>query len=819
MTLALALFLQTPKTLDLFLKEAKIPRALAVSAERTRAAKGTALAAYRRKEVRLGTVVAIVPIDNLQFDDGLRQSPNLYDGLPRDAKVLYLMSTLSAPQWREASGPGLGINSLSEDQRNVFRSILPNKVGWTRFQVGKDGRADKAIDKGVLDEKAVGGVRLRIERQLQLHTYLLDRENAYTFHQPNEEAGRPGDVAYERDDSEELDKKDAFGVAIRRTVPNVPKRGGLDTAALSAVVALPAKTTVRAALAQIGAASGREILADLRVADRSVLFEGGKARAGDLLDALALAVGGTYRRVGTAYELTFDVMGLGARKLRFALWKEGIQADVNQRMDAWRKAVAAGGGVANVDYEANGPLNPGPALRKRLERNPIGKVSEEPYSTDELTPELRAFLDRVNARTTTQKIRTDAITADSRLVYRFVLPNGSALPQEGYLGEVYQFGPGPFSIPENPIPPSPKIRLAAGAKASLALRAETVAEAAQAVGVAQAFGFGELWIETSRPEALAAATAGPLPVRLVVRPWSLPTGDDRTILGETGAAVAKRVATDPLWARLFSGSRRQTYPPSTLQAVDGNLLSPFDPRWPARRAALIALAKTPRLAGIVVMESMPHGYEAGDDFGQVGGYNRNLVESWAFGYDEPTRLAFLRAKGIDPIDVSNRSVYFDVDLRPEYFADDALRGSPSVYDGSDDTHAAMDGIGAAWSAFRGAANAREVKALLSGFPDLPIRVDFRIQNLTQPLQRGTVLLPWTRGEALPAYTEQFPPDRPDGLYLLPAPDPRAAQAMEDYGNTLKQIARRPESPIAIGLARIPAPRWTEFLGRWFERRG
>ncbi|RYG40406.1 hypothetical protein EON79_22655, partial [bacterium] len=85
---------QAPRTLAAYLDAHPVAASIVVAPETTRTGKGADLAAYRRKAVRLGSVTAIVPIENVRFDDDLAQPPNLYDGLPRESKVLYLMTTL-----------------------------------------------------------------------------------------------------------------------------------------------------------------------------------------------------------------------------------------------------------------------------------------------------------------------------------------------------------------------------------------------------------------------------------------------------------------------------------------------------------------------------------------------------------------------------------------------------------------------------------------------------------------------------------------------------------------------------------------------------
>jgi len=91
---------------------------------------------------------AIVPDTMVVIDDSMLQPPNLYDGLPRHSKVLYLLTTLTSQQWDAITGSGLGVADLTADQRAVFTSIMPKPLGEkTAPSPGRMSRLERSPTK------------------------------------------------------------------------------------------------------------------------------------------------------------------------------------------------------------------------------------------------------------------------------------------------------------------------------------------------------------------------------------------------------------------------------------------------------------------------------------------------------------------------------------------------------------------------------------------------------------------------------------------------------------------------------------------------
>lgn len=807
LALLLVLSPQEPATLAEYLKAHPESSGLTVNGEGTKAGgEGQGLARYGRKLVHLGGIAAVVPTTMVRFEESPQETPNLYDGLPRDEKVLYLMSLLDAEGWRRLGDAGLGLNDVHGEARAVLASLLPKHPVVERYRVGADYGFGPQLSRTELDERAAAGMRLRVVRDLDINLRLADVPNASSGFSPSfEERGKPGGTFAYRDPNHEDDEDKTYGVTIRTTVPNALKKGQLDTSRLGGAVTLPARTTVGEALARIGAATGREILADARVRGQSVAYPGGAARAGDLLDALAMAVAGTYRRVGGTTLLVSDVVGMGSRKLRLALWKESIDMEVRRRKLEWIGTVAKSGLAAAAHYPDDPTMQPTPEVERRVAASLKNPGQAEWFSPNELSPEQQAFLDRTTARHKNGSYLRDKVSVQTTMRYQFVMPDGTALQTEGFLGSDSQFVPHPAYAPMKPDPAVPMGANPEGALRPLVVRPGSSEEVRAALALAKAYGFTELWVETERAETLAEALRGGLPVRLYVRPWAAAGGGDRNVLGESGRAVAARQGTDPMWIDYAENRRMEVYPRLGPQLADGDLISPFDPAWPARRAAIAGLARTPGLAGVVLNDAAPNGYAAEEeDSATVGVYTRHLRESWAFGYDERARLAFFREKGIDPIDLWSFGIRYDVD--PD---------TPTFWRYADPR--AQETFGE-WTAFRAKANELALAALRTDLGDLPMLIDVRhALGALQP-DGQTTLAPWPRGGELPSTTEQFVPPIDGAVPIVSAPANRNSLAMTDFGNAVKRFAPMAEVPHAFDLTRVPAAAWDDLLRRWLKTR-
>lgn len=780
------------------------------------------LAEFDRKKVQLGSVTALVPKTMIVIDDSLKEDPNFYEGLPNDAKVLYLLRSLNGEQWRKVGSQGLALGDLQGEQKLVMESLLPKQFGWKAIRVGPDGGWGGEESSGVLTDRERSHVRLKVEKVVDFTVY-LKKDNAMSNFSTDRARANPGDLNYHRDEHGEFVQKAAFGLDIRTEEENKLKPSQLDYSAstLSSPIAVPQKATVGSILQHINSSCGLEIIPDFRIADRTVGFWGGKATAKDLLKALALSVEGTYRKVGSAYVLTSDIAGMGSRKYRLAYWEHLLQRETNRRMDQWRLEMGAMSGFSNVKFDSSSPVCPNDVLLEHIKKSDLGERPAE-ISTDLLTPGLRRFLDQWDQEYRLQPIRKDKVNVSSRVVFRYVLPNGIALTPEREIGSGSQFRPRPTYVPGSAQSNIPKVPVAVPPGMQLAFlgAAEDPEAAAKLVKNIGKHHGSFLWLDTHNADALRAAVeagkASKVDVGLGLRPWRWSSSNpDRTLAAEYGKAVIQRL-------RGIEEPRFNSPAPVDKVAV---WVSPTDPMVPALWRQYQTLASVQGIHGVALLETQPLGYEPKREewmslFGPL---------NWAsvcHGYTEDQRLRFLRQEAVDPIDIGDSGYWTTPDLRQTYFFDDGLRGMPSLFDGTDDTHPKTRKVGQLWREFLSAQNQKAIQGLLQAMGDKVTYMEPRIEAINVIGRNsfgGDRLIPWTVGSPLPVQPAQMrgPGSAEEaGFFRLPLPeDPMVPEAWMTLNGITALMNRGDVSPrfsLLLDLENIPNQKLGMVLDRWFK---
>lgn len=190
----------------------------------------------------------------------------------------------------------------------------------------------------------------------------------------------------------------------------------------------------------------------------------------------------------------------------------------------------------------------------------------------------------------------------------------------------------------------------------------------------RASGFNEVWfltpvgdaVELARlSDAVAAAKKHGLPARAVVygfrsrKPEDAPLAD-QNVLGETASEMLRRLGRAPAAPKpsplkltnigtaddLKETDRQE----AERQAGDGEWLRPGADSIKARAEAIAPIAQTPGLAGLVVKDLVPPGYDY--SLLQKRLYRAMQTRGGDLGYTGQRRLAFLRETDVDPIDIS-----------------------------------------------------------------------------------------------------------------------------------------------------------------------
>lgn len=783
---------------------------LVVGAAKTRASSGRKdLAAFARQQVKVGQLTAVVPTEMVVIDDSFRQTGSLTDGLPMDAKVLYLLTLLDKTQWKAVVGKGIGLSDLQGEPRAVFESLLPKKLKWRVDRVIKNGEELEPVKKGDLTEKEILGMKLRVAMDLRFEPNLLENADAYTVRETDDYLGKPGDLRLSREWWDDEDSE-SFGINVRQTMPNAAKPSQLAyaDAAFEPEVRLAGLKTVKDALAAIGRATGREIYADVRVADLPLTLAGETAAARDLLKALALAVTGTYRQVGSAYVLTSDLMGAGPRKLRFALWWEELANRTHDFRTEWKRKI--GDRVDQANFDAGSPFVPNERMKEYLESRE-GHARRTPIQAEDLTPSVRNYLEYLNRRMPHQKIQTNQVVIGSSLRFGFVLGDGRRFPMEHRaLGDRLEFQAQPPYTPRIVTPPSLPVPLPAAKDGTgIAFRVETAGNAKSAVDLAHARGFREVWIETRSVPALKAAAEAAekygLVLKLVVRPWSTPTQDpDRNSLGDVGSALPARLEGLATWQRNL-----EIFGNPTLSDYDR--MSPADEGLGAAWSAYASLAQTPGVSGVIVVDSVTYGYEP--DRNTLNEPSRAIAEVQTFGYSVSQRLAFLRLYGTDPLDIVGDHLITGPDLRQPFFLDDALRGMPSVYDGRDVPNPEVAANRKRWAEYRAKAGGRQITALLERLAKgTKVLVNIGDASMRKMPLEGSILAVWVPGQPLPSF-KSFGGGPGSASALLSIPARTDSQRAAEFAQIMKMTA----FPIAIDLRPYAPSAWSAVLDRWIKR--
>jgi len=713
------------------------------------------LEGFGRKRMELAGLTVIAPSDMVVIDDSLQQAPNMYDGLPRKTKVLYLLTTLNSHQWDAITGNGLGMSDLSTDQKAVFTSLLPRPFIYSRLVVNTNGNLDP-VDKDLqLSDADQQGVRLHVDRSIDFMMPIIGQPRSMTGRNTRTDYGEPGAKVAERDWMQDIKTERTFGTQIRQTVPNRQKPSDLDfrAAAFNRSIQLNPSERIADLLSRIGAATNLELRADLRVGDRKITAYGTTAPIASVLKAIALSVTGTYRKVGGLVILTSDQTGLGTRKMKLAAYDEDLNTKVYREENEWRRQIYGSGHLSQIGFPSNDRLKPTDSLIKKMDHAAPG--NDPKLTAADLNQSLSDFIERQNKIYRTQQVTIEGASAESDFSYSFILPSGEETRTEFQgLGSYTSFAYTNTGSRQTELPAASKVDVSKiSMPVCLAASVDAVGRAKLAVDLASRFGFKELWVDTLSPEALKAAVSAAAPlgikISLIVRPFDYrgPADNaaaDRTIFGDGPDESLKRRMADKDWEmvqqKVMSGMDRL------------GCISPLSADFRGRLQAIPTLAATPGLAGIHVLNSTPQGYN-GLRVEYISFPGPLFLEMGNFGYAEDLRAAFIRDHNIDPIDLCPSNVHTNSDLRQPFFLDDGLRGGNSVYDGSDQPNPALQGMMAVFDTWLAKLNRQNLQAVLDAVtkaqPDLPISMTpiSTAMNAVNRPEGG--LVDWRRGEPLP----------------------------------------------------------------------
>ncbi|MDQ2799274.1 MAG: hypothetical protein M3Y13_06490, partial [Armatimonadota bacterium] len=625
---------------------------------------------FERQAQDFNGVVAVAP-PTLTVVYAPPETPNPYDGMPPKQVMKLLTATFTRAQWKAFMGPnGVGYSEMQGDtQPQLFQALFPDGH-MIVVQDNPTGPNDPASKRDI-SGAALAQARLHVGYIVSLALQVTDKPDTHTFSNSYEPPDAPTRYIMMNAQSDQVDRE--FGAPVRETVPNALKVGDLpfDAAVWKAPVRLAGVKTVDDLIVRIGLAAHQEIYADPRYGALSVTLVGQaqSARAADLLRALALCVGGTYRQVGPAFVLTDGVIGLGTKH---ALWKE-FEDKARAMLPGGDNPFTSTMPRGDVPYTVQDiswgkdPLAFTPAQQKaywdkwKMERGMSSSgMLDLTVPLDQLSPAQQEAARQIQQKN--QREHTDTTLDGTVMVqaepdvevtlpsldgpvmvfqsYEGLLPFPKLSPAEQKAQQQRMEEEFPFPPPETASAPKPDLRALVQAFARRAVRIapKTANDVTRDLAALKTLGFNEVWFQIT-PSSIdkADAPAQALLAQSIAegRAAGIAVLPDLCLLtwgADAPSALLDRDITAQTASEADKASRYGSR--GTLDTV-----TPFAPEVAQRLAALVRrLGVMPGVGGMVWEHMTPVGYEA---FLPDGGDSSSSGES-LLGYALPGRLAFLR---------------------------------------------------------------------------------------------------------------------------------------------------------------------------------
>jgi hypothetical protein len=480
-----------------------------------------------------------------------------------------------------------------------------------------------------------------------------------------------------------------FGQPLRLQTPNHLKPGDLDlkSAALDVWVPLDGAHTVGDLIQAVRKKAGLELYADARLARLPIALKGGAApfaRASDLLEALGWATTATYRQVGpthtdskaTVYLLAFDREGLAIRRGRIREWAQrgnDLLRATKARFDAQIQSKQArqylgfaDGDLLALTTEAQENLsNSNPDDEMATTTVPASALTEG--QRQQLADAIKKFQKNYPADASGSP-QTDRVGVNLYVRMTILIPGVGELRSEN----IWSDNTIATAPKDSEVDPDQTKPIAGGHVIVSVAAPRDRAEAEALVQTTVSHGVRQLWIRLSSAggtgtlgNCVAIGKTRHLPIVAMVPLMRVPAGSipplwsDINLFGETG----------PQWAAesagLFDSAGTDAKAPLPNPATE--VMNPsVPPVLAALKSRLAAVAAIPGLSGVTLSDAIAPGYGGSQIARDASSYGGD------FGYSIENRLAFIRRKGFDPIDLDP---YFEKDERDRLpiglpFADD-----------------------------------------------------------------------------------------------------------------------------------------------------
>lgn len=773
-----------------------------------RIANGKTLEDLEMKRIPLGDITAIGPAKMVTLRSRFTDPPNLYEGLPEEAKVLYLLNVASDDQVRKLLGEGLCIDDCRGEAAAVMQSIMPAPFMWGAGTTGVISNMRSAtwpLKFEAMPEAERRRVRLKVTRHIDL-TVALSNGYSGTEYRPDLSAGKSVPMV-KRDESQQ------FGLKYEVESDNSPRKSQLDFTDPRLDKKIPFKNQERLEqlLTRMTEATGIPLQCASAYRYGQMLEAGSDASARDILQALARSVAGVYRKLGENYILTNDLEGVRTHQARIAAYIDDLQKETERRQAIWRRDMLKSGRLARVKFFENEDEGLTSAEIESMRKNDNNEADGPHYlPISQASADVRKAIE---ANTASYggggSVDKSKVGIQSYLRYQFILPNGTPFWETRSVGNVSQFSEHPYLWqPPNPKPVAMPLA-AGGSLQALVLRADSASTARAHVKQVQKLGLNELWLETQSPSALKAAVeaanlAG-IKVALVIRPWAAAPGQapldpDTTTSGEHARSEAAAVANYLSLQHFYQDN--SGYPPEVRENY-----SPLDPLNDARWSALARLAGTSGVAKIVLLDAYPTGYAQKVSYAQRDYFFGHAADNFvSYGYSNVQRLAFFKKSQTDPLDTLHGTIRNDVDFRFE-----AWNGFYPNGDASDDWQKAR----ADW--IRDSLQ-RLVNALASAGRPVLMPGQNRTEDIPPYPDKGLFLL--KSKTDLPFFpddyysrSEKFPFDA-SVIDILDDGDAAARNRVADHVRKVMEVRK---VPLALDFSALPPSKLDVVVSRWLRK--